>query len=339
MITGSRPGQRQRGHGFVELAIAMLLGSILIAGVLTLHQRSYSAIRTAETIARLQEAGRLAIDVIEPEVRMAGFWGGFARPQLVVNRAGPGQPLPEPFTEMQGARIDHCGGADSRWAIDLDKPIDGSDDTYGLSCAAVGEPQPGADTLVVRRAAEAPSESLLADRIHLQTSHLRGALFVPSPGCANPLNVACLPDGYSPQDSRSRTLITRAYYVASSSTQRIDVPSLRRKSFGNVNAAVAASAHVDEEIVAGVEDLQVRFGIDQDGDGSVDAHAEPGAVPGGATVITVTVWLLVRAVDREPGHVDLTAYRYADMAEPFVPGDAYRRVLVSRTIELRNARL
>jgi hypothetical protein len=26
------------------------------------------------------------------------------------------------------------------------------------------------------------------------------------------------------------------------------------------------------------------------------------------------------------------------MVEPYVPGDAYRRVLVSRTIELRNAR-
>lgn len=315
----------------------MLLGLLLITGVLAVHQRSLTAMRTADTIARLQDAGRLALEVIEPDVRMAGFWGRTARSALIVNRAGPGHPLPAPFTPVHGTRIDVCGGADSRWAIDLDRPLDGTDGAYGLSCAAVGEPRSGADTLVVRRAAEAPTESLVADRIHLQASHERGALFIPLPGCTNPTNIACLPDGFSPQDSQARTLVVRAYYIASSSTQRADVPSLRRKSFGNVNATLAAAALVDEEIVAGIEDLQVRVGVDQDGDGSVDTHTELGAVQDGATVVTATVWLLVRAEDREPGFVDLTAYRYADMTDPYVPGDAYRRVLVSRTFELRNA--
>lgn len=329
--------RRQRGVGLVELAIVLLLGTLLIAGALAVHQRALAAIRTAQTVARLQDAGRHALDVIEADVRMAGFWGQFGSSALVVNRAGPAQPLPAPFTPMQGARIDGCGGAGSRWAIDLDAPVDGTDDAYGLSCAAVGTPRLGADTLVVRRAAEAASASLVVDRIHLQASHVGGTLFVPSPGCVDPMNPACLPSGYSPQDSQARTLVVRAYYVASSSTQRADVPSLRRKSFGNVNAASVATALSDEEVVAGVEDLQVRFGVDHDGDGNVDGHADPGAVPIGATVVTATIWLLIRAEDREPGHVDLTAYRYGDMAAPNVPGDAYRRVLVSRTFGLRNA--
>jgi type IV pilus assembly protein PilW len=253
-----------------------------------------------------------------------------------VNRASPGQPLPVPFTALQGLRIDVCGSTDSRWAIDLDAPLDGTDDTYGLSCAAVGDPRPGADTLVVRRAADAPAVSLEADRIHLQTSHVRGALFVPTPGCTDPTNIACLPDGFSPIDSQARALVVRAYYVASNSTQRADVPSLRRKSFGNVNAVNAAAALSDEEIVSGVEDLQVRFGIDQNGDGSVDTQVDPGAAPEGAAVISATVWLLVRSEEREPGHLDLTTYRYADMIDPYVPGDAYRRILMSRTFLLRN---
>jgi type IV pilus assembly protein PilW len=329
--------RRQRGVGLVELAIVLLLGTLLIAGALAVHQRARAAMRTADTVARLQDAGRLALDVIEADVRMAGFWGRFDSSALVVNRAGPGQPLPASFTPLQGTRIDSCGGAGSRWAIDLDTPIGGTDDAYGLSCVAVGEPRPGADTLVVRRAAEAPSTSLAAGRIHLQASHLGGALFVPSPGCTDPMDVACLPDGYSPQDSQARTLVVRAYYVASSSTQQAGMTSLRRKSFGNVNAASVAAALSDEEVVAGVEDLQVRFGVDTDGDGNVDGHADPGAVPAGATVVTATTWLLVRAEDREAGYLDLTAYSYGDLAEPYVPGDAYRRVLVSRTFELRNA--
>lgn len=337
MISRGCSKQPHRGAGLVELAIVLLLGTLLLAGALAVHQRALAAMRTAETVARLQDAGRLALDVIEADVRMAGFWGRFGSSALVANRAGPGQPLPAPFTPMQGARIDGCGGTGSRWAIDLDTPIDGTDDAYGLACAAASEARPGADTLVLRRAAEAPSVSLVADRIHLQASHAGGALFVPSAGCTDPTSAACLPAGFSPVDSQSRTLVVRAYYVASNSTQQAGVPSLRRKSFGNVNAASVAAALGDEEVATGVEDLQVRFGLDHDGDGSVDGHADPGAVPAGSTVVSATIWLLVRAEDREPGYVDLTAYRYGDMSEPFVPGDAHRRVLVSRTFELRNA--
>jgi len=130
----------------------------------------------------------------------------------------------------------------------------------------------------------------------------------------------------------------RAYYLSSRSTARADVPALRRKAFGNVNAASVGESMTDEELVAGIEDLQLRFGVDHDGDGSIDGNAAPGAVPAGATVVSVTVWLRVRAEDAERGHVDRTAYRYGDMGADFVPDDAYRRIVVSRTVALRNVR-
>lgn len=329
---------RDGGAGLVELMVAMLLSLVLIAGALVAHQRSRAALRTAETVARLQDAGRLALDVLEADVRMASHWGLLSRAALVSNRAGPGEPLPATFTAAQGSRIDLCGGAGSRWAIDLDAYLDGTDDGYGLACGAVGGAQAGSDTLVLRRAAESPASTLDPDRIHLQASHRQGALFVPSPGCTSAPDPACLPAGYSPAASRSRALVVRAYYVSSGSTLRPDLPALRRKSFGNVNASAASDAITDEEIVAGIEDLQVRFGVDHDGDGSVDAHASPGHVPAGGTVVAATLWLRIRAEQRDPGHVDTTAWRYADMAAPFVAGDAFRRIVLSRTIQLRNVR-
>jgi type IV pilus assembly protein PilW len=105
-----------------------------------------------------------------------------------------------------------------------------------------------------------------------------------------------------------------------------------------VNSANVGGAMTDEELVAGIEDLQVRFGVDTDGDAGLDAYVDPGAVPAGARVVAATVWLRVRAEDTEPGYVDVTHYRYADMAADWVPGDGYRRLLVSRTIQLRNTR-
>lgn len=316
----------------------MLLGLLVISAALLAQQQARRALRTAESVARMQDAGRLALDVLEADVRMAGHWGLLGRATLVANRARAGEPLPPSFTPAQGVRIDLCGGADSRWAIDLEAHLDGTNDAYGLACGAVGGARPGSDTLVVRRAGEAPVGTLDPGRVHVQSSLLHGALFVPSAGCTSPSDAACLPAGYTPERSTTRPLVVHAYYVSATSTGGTDVPALRRKSFGNVDAASASQAVVDEEIVAGIEDLQVRFGLDHDGDGSVDGFANPGSVPAGSTVVAARLWLRIRAEQREPGHVDHTAYLYADMAAPFLPGDAYRRVVISRTVELRNIR-
>jgi type IV pilus assembly protein PilW len=161
---------------------------------------------------------------------------------------------------------------------------------------------------------------------------------VPQAGCASPANGACLPAGFTPTTSISRALVARAYYVSQHSTQRAGLPALRRKSFGNVNAASPAGSVNDEEIVAGVEDLQVRFGIDEDGDSGLDRYVDPEGVPAGARVVAATVWLRIRSEEREAGHVDDTTYRYADMPSAWTPRDAYRRIVVAKTIALRNAR-
>jgi Type IV Pilus-assembly protein W len=51
----------------------------------------------------------------------------------------------------------------------------------------------------------------------------------------------------------------------------------------------------------------------------------------------VRVWLLVRAEDREVGFTDDRTYNIANRAA-YSPDDDFRRVLVVKTIMLRNAR-
>ena len=126
-----------------------------------------------------------------------------------------------------------------------------------------------------------------------------------------------------------------AYYVSSQSTQRTDVPSLRRKRLANINATDAV---IDEEIVSGVEDMQIRLGIDTNGDTSADQYVNTGAVPANANVVSVTVWLLVRAEDPDVSYRAAPIPAYADMTAAFTPNDRYRRILVSKTIHIRNTR-
>jgi type IV pilus assembly protein PilW len=338
VITGMTEMRQQRGVGLIELMVAMLIGLFLILGAVTVFNQSRNTYRASEGVARLQETARLALDVIESDIRMANYWGMNNRADYIINRAGPSQPPPAEFNAQQQTNVSLCGTAASNWVINLNEYLGGSNNSYGLQCAASNY-QGGSDVVVIRRANEARPAALDPNRVYLQTSRIQGTLFVPNAACTLPTNPTCIPAAYLPPASESRELEARAYYVSSQSTLRNDVPSLRRKRFANVNTAVAGDAILDEEIVSGVEDLQVRLGVDTNGDSNIDQYVNPGGVPGNAAVVSVTIWLRVRAEDRDFGHRDQTAYQYADMAAAFTPNDNYRRILVSKTIHIRNSRI
>jgi len=61
-------------HGFtlVELMVAMVLGLILIAGVISLFVSSHSVFRQNDNLARIQENGRYAFEILGRAMRQAG---------------------------------------------------------------------------------------------------------------------------------------------------------------------------------------------------------------------------------------------------------------------------
>ncbi len=327
--------RNEAGISLVETMVALVLGLFLVLGAVTAYTRWRDAYAAAEGLARLQEVGRLALAVVAADVRMSSYWGLTSASHLILNRAAPGQATS--FSAAQQARIDYCGGAGSNWAIHVDEYIGGWSNTYGLACPAYqGSPVATSDVLVLRRANETLVASMTAGRLHVQSNRALGALFVPATGCTSAADSTCLPASFEPASSQTHELETRAYYVATGSTARPDVPSLRRKSVGNLDAASVSNSVTDEEIAAGVEDLQVRFGVDTDDDGNADAYVDPGAATAAGRVIAATLWLRVRAEDRDMSHVDGESYQYADMVAAFRPRDHFRRIVVSRTIQLRN---
>ena len=70
-------------------------------------------------------------------------------------------------------------------------------------------------------------------------------------------------------------------------------PALRRKTL------TAGPDVADEEVIAGVEDLQFQLGVDTNGDSDADLFVNPGAVPAGARPVSVRLWLRVRAQERD----------------------------------------
>jgi type IV pilus assembly protein PilW len=66
---------RQRGFSMVELLVALTIGLFLSAGVLQLFLGTRQTYRFEESLARLQENGRYAIEAISRDLRMVGHIG------------------------------------------------------------------------------------------------------------------------------------------------------------------------------------------------------------------------------------------------------------------------
>lgn len=66
---------KQRGLSLVELMIALVLGLVLSAGIITVFISSKQSYQTQDAISQVQESGRFGLDFLSYEIRMAGFSG------------------------------------------------------------------------------------------------------------------------------------------------------------------------------------------------------------------------------------------------------------------------
>lgn len=368
----SAPHRPEAGLSLVELMVALVIGSLLIIGAVTVYANSRSTYAVNEAVARLQEQGRYVFSVVEPDVELAGYYGftnapdtlrlvrGSAPETVLATAAAlrqaplpPAAPEPVPAPGIAAAGL-ACG---TNFALDVLRPVQGSNDGFELGPDATADCAPygagavaGSDTLTLRRAStEAVAATdgriqIFASRLSSQKSQLLFADGV-EPGAID-------------DDHRIHDLLVRTFYVSQDSVDRPGFPSLRMKALTSTGGE---PAFVDSEVLPGVEDLQVQFGIDTgdyDGDGVIDpgVDANEDGIPesdGRATryvnadfpgldraqVVSVRVWLRLRGEQPEPQIDDQRTYRYADV-EYTPAGEArrYRRMLVSRTIMLRNAR-
>ena len=67
--------ERCAAFTLVELMIALAISTVLIAAALAMYAHARNVYRTNERIARLQEQGRYALSVLEPDIEMAGYLG------------------------------------------------------------------------------------------------------------------------------------------------------------------------------------------------------------------------------------------------------------------------
>ncbi len=66
---------RQTGFSLIELMVALVLGLILTSGVISVYITSKNTYNVNNALGAVQEHGRFSLMFMDPEVRMAGYWG------------------------------------------------------------------------------------------------------------------------------------------------------------------------------------------------------------------------------------------------------------------------
>jgi len=321
-----RMTSRQLGMTLVELLVALAISSFLITGAMNIYADGRQAFAINESIARVQETAQFAIDTLEADLRMAGNWGLLSQATAIDGRSLPGIGNPRFLPAPTACGVD--------WALDLSSPVTGNNNLYELPCAARGNggAMPDSDTITVRRATRATADPE-SGRLQILSTRIQGWIFADG----------ATPTGFTTGESETHNLLVHSYYVAQSSRLIPGVPTLRRKT---LVGGASGPRVVDQEIIPGVENLQLQLGIDLNQDNAIDRYVNPGDAiltqfaedPDAAPrVLAVRLWLMVRSVNPEAGLEDVRSYRSADV-DLGVYSDSYRRMLVSKTILLRNSR-
>lgn len=138
--------------------------------------------------------------------------------------------------------------------------------------------------------------------------------------------------------------VHRAEYLAFYVRNRpgASVPALYVKRFKRDGTGFADP----EELVEGVENLQLRFGVDTDGDGTIDEYRTAAQVIAGASdelakdakwrqVVSVRVAMLIRSADRAGVTGDARSFSLLGVTLT-PPADGAMRQIYETTIALRN---
>jgi len=331
---------KQKGFSLIEVMVAMTIGLVISALVVTIFSASSSTYKVADSVGALQESGRVAMDSIDRDVQMAGFRGCNSNNvqssgpliNVITTPTGYANDL---ATSIQGYEYTGPG-----WTPALPPAING----------AAPAPVAGSDVLVVRvpvgipGTLSGPMVSATGDIPLFNTAGFavddtvfiadcnQSAAFKIS-GFAG-LNVQhALPKNSNAslgrvfaEDALMMHFETHAYYVAPSSRNPATETSLWMM--------IGTAAPV--EVVEDVQGLQIQYGEDTDADYVANVFRKANNVVDFTQVVALQVNLLVRGARFNETQA-ITNYVYN--GQTVVPADRYTRRVYTATIQLRNRTL
>ncbi|MCQ4313671.1 PilW family protein [Stutzerimonas sp. VN223-3] len=271
---------RQMGLSLIELMVAMLISLILLGGVLQVFLSSKDMYRTNTAVARVQEAGRFATEFIAFDVRQAGY---------------KGECLSEPLNQLDLSKASYS--VDDKNSYSTNPAVQGWDNSKPVVFEAADAIRANTDAFIVKYAgAGTEFESNGNNKVGAGNLGVKGetgaysgqiVLVANSTGCdifqnTNSGNASTFQtNGNNEIPGNTKAGMSQAYngrftahilrshtYFIRDNADEGRLPSLVRK--------VLSPSRADEELVEGIIDMQVTYGIDKDGDRLADEYVKAG---------------------------------------------------------------
>ncbi|MEM0955906.1 MAG: prepilin-type N-terminal cleavage/methylation domain-containing protein, partial [Pseudomonadota bacterium] len=258
-----RSGRRsQAGMSLIELMVAMALGLFLIAGVINVFLANKKSTQLETSLARLQENGRIALDLLVSDIRDANYIGcNSGNGNLTVLATGVAWNGVEGFERRAGGWLPPLPvvlnvalGATNRTGSDVLSLQHGRQLVNATSAAIV----PGSTALPTAGNAECVRQGNLVVVANCVTAHLVRVTNTPAcDGSATSFeyalganNPASIEPGYPP-GTEIMQFFEKTWYVRDTGRERNDI---------DVYALYRIESGVEEEMVEGVEYMQVLYG-------------------------------------------------------------------------------
>lgn len=301
--------KHQRGLSLIEFMVAGVIGLILTLGLFQIFTSNRQAFDTTAASSNVQETGRIATQVMARAVRNADYWGCVdlgnvwnnlddTSADYDANVLGFGEGVTGGDNNADGTDSVLDGtdtltlrGTRGSLGIQIDSPMPNSSailDVTGVADLAVGDiivlsNCQGGDILQIT---QLPSGSSI--------QHNTGAALALGNGknqgtCAGGGGSNCLSQLY---DSGASVMLpySEFFFIGTGTSGE---PALFLRT-GLMSGGSVGDTQ-DIELVAGVEDMQILYGEDVDGDNSVDAYRTAATVSDMADVVSIRISFLVRS--------------------------------------------
>ena len=335
----------QEGVSLIELMIAIVLGMMILAALVSVFANSSRARTEMERTSRQIENGRFAMEVISDELRLAGFYG-----ELDLKALGLPATIPDP-----------CSTNKLDWANGMLFHVVGYDNGTGSPPCVPATRKPGTDVLVVRRVSSCEAGvggcgAQVAGLPYLQVSKCQTEIpttpWILDKSGSTPYTlttIKCLPG----TPAGVRRYLVNIFFISTDNGSGQAIPTLKMLSFDG-------TSFTEIPLVEGIEELNIEYGMNfivpgpgQPLDGTIDAYSAdpttwtspscPGctAAKNWSNVMVARISLLARNIEATPNYVDSKTYSLgydAAGAEITVtPGDAYHRHVYTSLVRIVNA--
>lgn len=311
MIKSISTAHAQRGLSLIELMIAIALGIFITAGMISLFTNSSQSYRIQENASRLQENGQFAINFLTQDIRMADYWGCLTSSALIT--------------------ANHAAGIDATIDNYLNGAVtvtnnNGVNNSDSITLVRAEPSDIYIDALAGTKAAPlnvTDNTGLTVNDVAFVSDCSEGEIF----------QITAL----NTNDTVSHGGLDKIYgtdaqvYRVTYSTYTIDngrngEPALFRSIDGGAQ----------QELIEGVESMELRYGVDENGDDTADYYVPVIAAPATMNQVTsIRIALVLRSLEN---NLTTQPMPFTVFGTETTPGAGDRRIrrVFNTTIAVRN---